>query len=86
MKVNVEFESTPEEARRFLGLPDVTRANELYVEALAKTMQGGSSFEQMQEVLKQVAPMGQIGLKMLQQFVESSTTMGFPGGKREGKG
>ncbi len=32
MKVNVEVECSPEEARRFLGLPDVTRANDVYVD------------------------------------------------------
>ena len=34
MKVNVEVECTPEEARRFLGLPDVSKANEAYVLSL----------------------------------------------------
>jgi hypothetical protein len=77
MKVTMEVDCTPEEARRFLGLPDVTKVNELYVDGLAKTMQGGG-FEQMQEALKQVAPMGQMGLKLFQQFVESGLAMGSP--------
>ncbi len=40
MKVNVEFDCTPEEARRFLGLPDVSKANEAYAEATAKADEG----------------------------------------------
>ena len=36
MKVNVEIDCSPEEARRFLGLPDVAKANDVYVEAVAK--------------------------------------------------
>lgn len=40
MKVNVEIDCTPEEARRFLGLPDVTKANDVYVDAVAKAMKG----------------------------------------------
>jgi hypothetical protein len=74
MKVTMEVDCTPEEARRFMGLPDVTKANEIYVDALANAMQGKGNFEQMQEIVKQVAPMGQFGLKMFQQFIENSTS------------
>lgn len=83
MKVTMEVDCTPEEARRFLGLPDVTKANEIYVDALAKAMQGGGGFEQMQEVLKQVAPMGQFGLKLFQQFLESGTAMATGGSPKK---
>ncbi len=82
MKMNVEFDCTPEEARRFLGLPDVTKANEVYVETIAKAMQGVGSVDQLQELAKQVAPMGQIGLKLFQQFMESSAGLG---GKKSGE-
>jgi hypothetical protein len=75
MKVNVEVDCSPEEARRFLGLPDVTRANDVYVDALTKAMQGVGSFEQMQDVAKQVTPMGQMGLKLFQQLIESGAAM-----------
>ena len=77
MKCTMEVDCTPEEARRFLGLPDVTKANEIYVEALTKTMQGGG-FEQMQEILKQVAPMGSFGLKLFQQFLETGMGLSTP--------
>ena len=75
MKMNVEVECTPEEARRFLGLPDVTKANEAYVDAMTKAMQGVGSFDQLQELAKQVAPMGQVGLKFFQQMMESGAQM-----------
>ena len=75
MKVNVEVDCTPEEARRFLGLPDVSKANDVYVDAIAKAMQGVGqgvgSIDQLQEYAKQLAPMGQMGLKLFQQFMES---------------
>ncbi len=70
MNINVSVDCTPEEARRFLGLPDVTKANEVYVEAMTKAMQGVGSFEQMQEMAKSVAPMGQFGLKLFQNILE----------------
>ncbi len=80
MKVNVEVDCTPEEARRFLGLPDVSKANEVYVDAIAKAMQGGS-FDQLQEYAKQLAPMGQMGMQLFQQFLDG----GLGGGTRPGK-
>lgn len=39
MKVRVEVECSPEEARAFFGLPDVTPVNELLVEELKKRTQ-----------------------------------------------
>ncbi|MEJ2410735.1 MAG: DUF6489 family protein [Novosphingobium sp.] len=79
MKVNVEVECSPEEARRFLGLPDVTKANEVYVEALTNAMQGAGNFDQLQELTKQIAPMGEFGLKMFQKFLESGVAMAMSG-------
>ncbi|KHK89639.1 DUF6489 family protein [Novosphingobium malaysiense] len=79
MKVNVEVECSPEEARRFLGLPDVTRANELYVDALTNAMQGAGSFDQLHELTKQIAPMGEFGLKMFQNFLENGMAMAMSG-------
>ena len=72
MKVNIEIDCTPEEARRFMGLPDVDKANAVYVDAFAKAMQGASNVEQLQEYAKQFAPMGQMGLKLFQNFVEGA--------------
>jgi hypothetical protein len=75
VKLNLEIDCSPEEARRFLGLPDVTKANELYVEAVVKAMQGNGSLDQLQEYTKQFAPMGQMGLKMFQQLIEAGVGM-----------
>lgn len=79
MKVNIEAECTPEEARRFLGLPDVTKVNDVYVDAMTKAMQGVGSFDQLQELAKQVAPMGQFGLKFFQSMMERGTQMAMSG-------
>jgi hypothetical protein len=38
MKVNVEIDCTPQEARAFFGLPDVTPLNEQLVEEMGKRM------------------------------------------------
>lgn len=79
MKINVEFDCTPEEARRFMGLPDVSRANDVYVDSLVNAMQGAGSVDQLQELIKGFAPMGEIGLKMFQQIMEDGTKAAFGG-------
>lgn len=79
MKVTMEVDCTPEEARRFLGLPDVSKANDVYVDNIAKAMQGVTSIEQLQGYIKQVAPMGEMGLKLFQQFMEQGGMGAFSG-------
>ncbi len=70
MKINIEIECSAEEARRFMGLPDVEKANAVYVDTFAKAMKGATNTDQLQEYASQLAPMGQLGLKMFQSFVE----------------
>jgi len=72
MKVNIEIDCTPEEARSFMGLPDVSKANSVYVDNVTKAMKGVSNPEQLKEYAQTLAPMGQVGLKMFQNFVEGS--------------
>ena len=71
MKINVEVDCTPEEARTFLGLPDVGKANQFYVDAIAGAMKGAGNIEQVQEFAKGLAPMGQAGLKLFQTLIYS---------------
>ena len=84
MKVHVEIECTPEEARRFMGLPDVDKANKVYVDAVAKAMSGVSNTEQLQEYARNLAPMGQFGLKMFQNFMESGNAFSESGKNGDG--
>lgn len=78
MKINVEIECTPEEARTFMGLPDVSEANSIYVDNIAKAMKGVSNPAQMQEYAQALAPMGQVGLKLFQSFVEGGMRAANP--------
>jgi len=83
MKVHVEIECTPEEARTFLGLPDVSKANSVYVEMVSKAMKGAGSVEQIQDFAKGIAPMGQMGMKLFQQFMESGAAFSAGAGKKK---
>lgn len=81
MKVHIEIDCTPEEARTFMGLPDVDKANAVYVDTITKAMKGVNNPEQLQTYAKQLAPMGQVGLKLFQSFVEGATAASGTGGK-----
>lgn len=83
MKVSVEIDCSPEEARRFLGLPDVSKANDVYVDTVMKAMQGVGNVDQLQELAKHIAPMGQIGLKLFQQFLDGGGSIN-PSAKTKG--
>ena len=71
MKMNIEIDCSPEEARALLGLPDVTKANEAYVEKVTNLINGAGGIDQLQELGKQIAPMGQMGLQLFQQLIET---------------
>ena len=81
MKVNVEIDCTPDEARSFLGLPDVSKANDVYVDGISKAMKGVGDIDQLQAYAKQLAPMGQMGFKLFQQFMESGAASKSGGDK-----
>ncbi|WP_427966059.1 DUF6489 family protein [Altererythrobacter sp.] len=82
MKVNIEIDCTPEEARTFMGLPDLSKANSVYVDTMAKAMKGVTNPEQLQEYAQQLAPMGQMGLKLFQSFIEGGMMPGASGKKK----
>lgn len=43
MKVKIDIDCTPEEARSFFGLPDVTPVNEMMVSEMTRRMQENMS-------------------------------------------
>ena len=70
MKINVQVDCTPEEARRFMGLPDLTPVHQAYIEKLLDTVQNGVGPEGLEAMMKSWAPMGEAGLKLWQQMFE----------------
>lgn len=84
MKVNIEIDCTPAEAREFMGLPDVSEANSKLVDGITNAMQGAQTPAQLQEYAAALAPMGQMGMKMFQSFVEGG--MRAAGSSKKGSG
>lgn len=52
MKVKVEAECTPAEARAFLGLPDVTPINDKLVEEVKARMEANMALVQPEELMR----------------------------------
>jgi len=85
MKVNVELDCTPEEMRRFMGLPDVSAVNDKYVEGVKSAMEGATNIEQLQSLAKNIAPMGEMGLRFFQSLMESGASSATGGSKKSKK-
>lgn len=72
MKVTVDIDLTPEEARRAAGLPDLTPVHERYVQMMLDTMSGNAVKPEMVEALfKSWAPMGEAGLSLWRRLLDS---------------
>lgn len=52
MKMTVEVDCTPEEARRFLGLPDVSQLNDHLVGEMQKRMDANMAMLSPEELMK----------------------------------
>ena len=79
MKVTVDVDLTPEEARRAMGLPDLTPLHERYVAAMLETMNGQVRPELLESMMKSWTPMGEAGLAMWRQMFESAMKTGGSG-------
>lgn len=52
MKMTIEVDCTPEEARRFLGLPDVTSLNEHLVQEVKNRIEANMALLSPEEIVK----------------------------------
>lgn len=69
MKVTVDVDCTPAEARSFLGLPDVTPIHDKYIQTVLDGFDGVRSVEQMETMFKSFSPMGDAGVRLFQQMM-----------------
>lgn len=69
MKVTVDVDCTPAEARAFLGLPDVTPIHDKYIRTMLDGFDGIGSAEQMETLFKSFSPMGDAGMRLFQQMM-----------------
>lgn len=72
MKFNVEVECTPEEARRMMGLPDLTPVHDKYIASLTGAMDGAVQPEMLEGMMRNWAPMGDAGMSFWRKMLEMS--------------
>lgn len=77
MKLNIEIDCTPEEARRFMGLPDLTPVHDKYVSGILQTLENGVNPEMVEQMVKNWMPMGEAGMNIWREMV------GQMGGKQK---
>jgi hypothetical protein len=70
MKVTIDIDCTPEEARRFMGLPDLTPVHAAYVEKLKAAVTDGATPELFADMMKSWGPMSEAGVTMWRQMLE----------------
>lgn len=74
MKITVDVDCTPEEARRFMGLPDLTPVHDAYLaQMLDAVKNGGVSRDALEGMMKSWMPMGEAGMKLWQQLFDNVT-------------
>lgn len=87
MKVNIDIDCTPDEARRFLGLPDIAPMQQTVMAAMEKRMVDAISATDTQKLLETWMPFGVKGIEQWQALWSqlAQTAAGFPkaGGKKE---
>jgi hypothetical protein len=69
MKVTVEMDLTPDEARRMMGLPDLTAMQARLVEEFERRMMAAMEKSAPEEVMKQWFTLGSQGFEQFQRFM-----------------
>ena len=81
MKVNIELDMTPEEARKLMGLPDVTKLQDKMLAEMERRMKAALDTSDPQAMLKAWMPMGGQGFEEFQRFLWDSAKKAS-GGKK----
>ena len=71
MKISVDVDCTPEEARRFMGLPDLTPLHEAYLAKMRNAIDQGITPETVQSMMQSWSPMGEAGMSLWRQMLDN---------------
>ena len=72
MKIHIDMEMTPEEARKLMGLPDLSRMQEEVMKEMQKRMKAALDTSDPEAMLKAWMPMGGAGFEQFQRFLWDS--------------
>jgi hypothetical protein len=79
MKVTVNVECSPQEARAFLGLPDVAPVNEYLVEEVRKRFESNAAMMQPEELMKSWMSYGGMAQEQFMKMMTAATGGAFSG-------
>jgi hypothetical protein len=87
MKINIEVDCTPDEARRFLGLPDVAPMQQTLMAEMERRLVEAVSAMDAHKLMEQWMPFGIKGMEQWQalwtQLAQAAASFPRPGGKKE---
>lgn len=69
MKINVEMDMTPQEARTLMGLPDLTKLHEQVIGEMHKRMKAALDTSDPEAMLKAWMPLGGQGFEQFQRLL-----------------
>lgn len=72
MKIRIEMDMTPDEARRTMGLPDVSAMQEKLVAQMEKRLLAALDTSDPEAMLKSWFPLGTQGFEQFQRFLWDS--------------
>jgi hypothetical protein len=81
MKITVDVDCTPEEARRFMGLPDMAPIHDAYTDKLKKVIDEGVTPDMLEGMMRSWMPMGEAGMNMWRSMFDQISRAGGSGGK-----
>jgi hypothetical protein len=76
MKINVEVDCTPEEARRFMGLPDLTPVHDKYIAMMTDAIGPQANPELFSQLMQSWSPMGEAGMNLWRSMFDASKPKG----------
>ena len=74
MKITIEIDCTPAEARAFMGLPDVAPLNDRLVEEMQKRMTANMAAMQPEELMKSWTAFGVQAQDQFRRLMEAAVT------------
>jgi len=80
MKITVDIDCTPQEARSFLGLPDVVPLQAAMMEEVENRMRANMEAMDPDTLMKTWMPAGVQGFEQLQKMFWAQMGEGMPGG------
>ena len=88
MKVNIEIDMTPDEARKMMGLPDISGLQKRMLDEMERRMKAAVDTSDPEAMLRAWLPMAAPGFEQFQKFLWDSAKMATGAGdsaKKSGK-